>query len=279
MTDRPTAATRAARTGRSLGAAATYAWNRLARGIRVDAAPGFVVGCGHSGTSLLLAILGAHPRIHAIPHESAIATGDARRFARGCRRFDRWTIAAGKHRWIEKTPRHILHIGTILAAQPDARIVVIIRDGRDVAQSIQKRTGSLEEGIRRWVDDNRAAEPYWRHPQVHRVRYEDLITDFEPTVTRVVEFLGERYDPRMADYHRQPRHWYATSIAKPETAHGEHHNQHRNWQINQPIFDGRGRWKSLSAIDLTLIDRIAGPMLAEFGYDRPEPTIQERRAG
>lgn len=269
MTDRPITAGRAARMGRSLRDGCVYGWNRFVRGVTIDAPPTFIVGCGHSGTSLLLAILGAHPRIHAVPFESAIAIGDAHRFDLGCRRFDRATITAGKHRWVEKTPRHILHVGAILAGRPAARIVVIIRDGRDVAQSIQKRTGSLEEGIHRWVTDNRAAEPYWGLPQVHRVRYEDLITDFEPTVTRVAEFLGERYDPRMADYHTQPRHWYASIIAKPETAGGDNHNQHRNWQINQPIFDGRGRWKSLSSADLDLIDRIAGPMLAEFGYERP----------
>jgi hypothetical protein len=35
--------------------------------------PVFIVGCGHSGTSFLLAVLGAHSRLCAIPEETRLA--------------------------------------------------------------------------------------------------------------------------------------------------------------------------------------------------------------
>jgi hypothetical protein len=133
----------------------SYYWGRLVLRNTIDSAPVFIVGCGHSGTSILLKTLGSHSRIFAVPHESMFAMRDNRPKAnKKLKRFDRLAIAAGKRRWVEKTLKHILHIGRILKWCPDAKIVLLMRDGRDVAYSIKKRTGSLEEGIRRWQEDN-----------------------------------------------------------------------------------------------------------------------------
>ena len=233
----------------------------------IDSPPIFIVGCGHSGTSLLLAILDSHSRIHAIPGETKIAIRDNRiKFKWALKRFDGLAIRAGKRRWAEKTPNHIYRIGKILEWCPDAKILLVIRDGRDVAVSLQKRTGSLETGIRRWVEDNLAGKDYWKHANVCIVRYEDLVRDFESSVTDVLDFLNENYEPAMKSYYQVPRTWYSKKIEKPQTAIKKNHRQHRNWQINQPLFDGRGRWKNLSNEELSLVNDIAGEMLAEFGY-------------
>lgn len=53
-----------------------YIWNRFAMQKTIDSSPTFIVGCGHSGTSVLLAILGAHPRIYPVTYESGIAKQD-----------------------------------------------------------------------------------------------------------------------------------------------------------------------------------------------------------
>ena len=233
----------------------------------IDSPPVFVCGCGHSGTALLIAILGSHSRIYAIPGETRIAKYDGpQRFQRALKRFDRMTISARKRRWVEKTPKHICHIGKILKWCPDARILLIIRDGRDVAYSFKMRTGSLEKGIRRWVKDNLAGKEFWENPNVHVVRYEDLVSDFESTVRDMQSFLNEDYECGMKDYHKIPRKWYSDKIAKPKATFKMDHEQYRNWQINQPLFDGRGRWKKMSAEELSLVNDIAGEMLAEFGY-------------
>ena len=231
--------------------------------------PVFVVGCGHSGTSLLLAILGSHPGIHAVPGESGIALkGNQDLFRASEGRFDREAVAAGKRRWAEKTPKHIRHIGRILEWDSNARIVLIVRDGRDVAWSIKQRTGSIELGIDRWVNDNMAGKPYWGHPRVYRVKYEEIIEHFDSTISGVMGFLNEEYRPEMRHYHKTEKLWYSDSILRPENAFGSNHGLYRNWQINQPLFDGRGRWKELTQEEICFVENVGGQMLDALGYER-----------
>lgn len=229
--------------------------------------PVFVVGCGHSGTSLLLAILGAHSKIHAIVDESRFAMKSDSQAKALFEGFDLAAISAGKHRWAEKTPLHIHHLDKILHWHPDGRVLLIVRDGRDVAWSIRNRTGSLEQGIDRWVNDNRAGKPYWNHPNVHRLRYEDLIADFETTAKKIVDFLDEPFEESMRHHHSTPLFFYSQTIERPPTAFGRDHRQYRNWQINQPIFDGRGRWKELTPSELAMIRERAGSMPLDLGYE------------
>jgi hypothetical protein len=211
-------------------------------------------------------MLSAHSKIFAVPYESRIAAHCCWRFQGAMRKFERWAIAHGKRRWAEKTPKHILRIDYILRHRPDAKILLIIRDGRDVACSLQRRHGSLEFGIRRWVEQNTVGKKYWEHPNVHVVRYESLLTDFEKTMKNILAFLGEEYEPAVQEYYKSPKLFYSRKIEKPASESRSDHNQYRNWQINQPLFDGRGKWRRLSKEDRAMIHDVGGPLLAELGY-------------
>ena len=157
--------------------------------------PSFHSCCGHSGTSLLLAILGEHPGIYAVQGESNIAMQeDHVLFSKKIESFNKLAIKAGKHRWVEKTPRHILHIGKILRWSPKAKIILLVRDGRDVAYSLKQRHGDLKRGIHRWMSDNAAGKKYWKHPRVYVIRYEDIISNFEHSISELLKFLGENED-------------------------------------------------------------------------------------
>ncbi len=79
-------------------------------------------------------------------------------------------------------------------------------------------------------------------------------------------FLEEAYEEDMASYHQKPKYFYAGKIEKPTDAEGKNHALHRNWQINQPLFDGRGRWKDLSDEEVSRVHEIAGDMLTELQY-------------
>jgi len=217
---------------------------------------------------VLLAILDAHSRVSAIPFESKLALSVTRsEFLKGMERFDVLTISRGKQRWVEKTPVHIHYIAEILQWCPEARVLLILRDGRDVAYSIKQRTGSLLSGIERWITDNLAGYRFWSHPQVKVVKYEDLIESFESTVSRILDFMGEKFEEGCNQYYQTPKQWYSNMLTKPPSAHEKYHNQHRNWQINQPLFDGRGRWRSLSEDELSLFYELAGDYLLKFGYE------------
>jgi hypothetical protein len=248
---------------RALKTWCSYVRNKFFRGVKITGEPIFIVGCGHSGTSLLLVILGAHSKIFAVPHESRIAAHRRWRFLAAMRRFNRWAIAHGKTRWVEKTPKHILHIDNILKHRPNARIVLIVRDGRDVACSLQKRHGSLEFGIRQWVQRNTEGKKYWSHPNVHVLKYESLISAFEETMREVLAFIGEPYEPAIKEYYKCPQ-----KIEKP-ASEGKNDHSFENWKVNQPVFDTRGKWKNLSKEDQALVQEIGGELLKELGYAEP----------
>jgi hypothetical protein len=233
--------------------------------------PIFIVGCGHSGTSLLLAILGNHPRIHPIPKESALFLHTDAKIQATFRQWDADCRAQGKARWVEKTPPHIFQIHRLLAFRPQARVVLLLRDGRDVVCSLKFRQGygELEDRLDRWIYDNLAGRPYWQHPQVKLIKYEDLVSQTEATLRSLCDFLGEDYDPIMLDYHKTEHRWYSDQIVKPKAikTHKDHGNN-RNWQINQPIFDGRGRWlKEMTEVDKARFKvSPAQALLEDLGY-------------
>ena len=80
---------------------------------------------------------------------------------------------------------------------------------------------------------------------VHILRYEDLVADPAAAIAGVCAFLGLAYSDQLLEYHREPRLWHGrTSIERPAEVVGTGHNDLRNWQVNQPIFDGRGRWQA-----------------------------------
>ena len=95
------------------------------------------------------------------------------------------------------------------------------------------------------------------------LRYEDLIGNPQEMMTEVLEFVGEEFEPGVLEFYKTPRYYYSNEIKKPED---EDHMMLRNWQINQPIFDGRGRYRELSSWDLMIVEEYLGEMLKEYGY-------------
>lgn len=83
-----------------------------------------------------------------------------------------------------------------------------------------------------------------------------------------MEFFGELYEESQLHFHEEKVFWYSKTLDKPESHLGEsNHNSNRNWQINQPLFDGRGKWRGeLNQEELKKITTILGPIAKSFGY-------------
>lgn len=206
--------------------------------------PIFVVGSPHSGTSIMLKILSNHPSIYAVPGESGIFF---KNFAVRTLMITAWyrlTCREGRLRWAEKTPSHLHKIGNIFSYFPDARVIGMVRDGRDVACSLKARFGDFEKGLDTWVEDNEAFEKFLSDPRVIRLRYEDLVKETDSALEQVFAFLDESYLHDVKDTSTVKSQWYSDVQEKPESAENTKHEQHRNWQINQPLFDGSDRWKT-----------------------------------
>ena len=103
--------------------------------------------------------------------------------------------AAGKPRWINKTPAYVHLLPALDQLYPGFRFVHCVRDGRDVACSVVTRPwgpnthlGGGDWWARKVMDGLRwgLANP----DRYLEVRYEDLLQAPAPTLSRVLGFLG-----------------------------------------------------------------------------------------
>jgi hypothetical protein len=171
--------------------------------------------------------------------------------------------------WAEKSPRNVRRLAYIFRHFPKARFVHVIRDGRDAVCSLRAHhrvrridgeevqiapLRPLEQCARRWVDDVGAGLAWSHHPNYREIRYEDLVSDLEGSLRRLLESLGERFSPEMLDYHRKQ------SAVSTEP------------NFSRPIFGTSvGRWRrDLSAEELAQVGQLCGPLLEQLGYVDPE---------
>lgn len=189
--------------------------------------------------------------------------------------FDGMARNAGCSAWLEKTPTHIYHTNTILAAIPDALFVEIVRDPRDILASKKRRLQDVWHS-QRYSPERRplkhlekAYDPFWdalawksaiRAPsrthqqcptQILRIRYEDLVHNAEAEVGRVCDFLEINYEPVMLDVS------YRISADLERTGHYQGISS-----------DAVGRWQNaLSTPELAVAQHVAGVELTDLGYE------------
>ena len=175
----------------------------------------------------------------------------------------------------EKTPNYVAEIPTLHALFPKARIVHLIRDGRDVclsAVSWERRADWFAHRFATWREDPLVTAALWWRRFVslgrqdgaelssglyHEVHYEALVENPEREARTLCAFLGVEYDDRMLRFHEGK-----TRSDARLSANGAY----------LPITPGLRDWRTqLSAADLEVFEAAAGDLLDELDYARARP--------
>lgn len=198
--------------------------------------PVLVVGMPRSGTTLLERIISAHPSAAGVgecPSLPAIADEFSRRAAPA---DQTWPDTAGARylaaldrpgaptHAVDKMPANVFNLGLAERVAPTARVIHATRDPRDVCLSCYFQELNASMGFTRDL-----AACARQHLEIDRVMhhwhqtltlpwcqasYEDLVADPEPTVRRVLEFLGLAFDPACLAFHKSARHVETASWAQ-----------------------------------------------------------------
>lgn len=181
------------------------------------APPIIIGGSKKSGAELLLSILSCHPNIHAIRNIKVnYSSHHPLSLALAQDRISESSQVVAKN----TAPINISHLNSLLVKEKiplttkrwcgtnrfsvlvyeklldyygkNVRILNIVRDGRDVVtENDAKIMARYSVPCERWVYDVKAGMKFDGHPQVLTIRYEDLIQDYEVTINRICEFIGE----------------------------------------------------------------------------------------
>lgn len=160
---------------------------------------------------------------------------------------------SGGRRWVEQTPSYSTVACELAAMFPDAQFLHIVRDGRQVADSMARMWGwSIDKSARQWCDHVTAvlALEQQQSARVLRFHYESLVTEPGQQLQAIFSFLALASQQASIDFIQ----------AKPiNTAPGT--DQQASTEKLKP------RWQQWSAEDQRGFYDSAGELLSELGYE------------
>jgi hypothetical protein len=172
----------------------------------------------------------------------------------------RYRVRRGAELVCEKTPDHYRFVDRIYSWFPDARVVWVVRDGRDVALSFQ-RAEFTHDWIwlhcHRWIHAARALRrARARHgDRLHVVRYEDFVARPEGETRELCRFLDIEFDPRQLE--AGP----ADDLVTPaERAHKAGANE-------KPDAAKADKWRRIPPAEAAMLTWVMRDELAQLGYD------------
>ncbi|MHC4470135.1 MAG: sulfotransferase family protein [Planctomycetota bacterium] len=184
----------------------------------------------------------------------------------------------GKGRWAEKTAVDAFHVDEIgRLCGEDAYFICVTRHGLDVACSmrewcerseayltdvheyVKRHARPLEAFCHAWVDVTTALRRFAaEHPDnTVAVRYEDLVADPDAEMRRLIEFVGEPWDPELV-----------ARALRREDAKG--FSDWKTFSKTEIDHSSIGRWEGLSSGTIADLAAIVNPTLRECGYDEIE---------
>lgn len=245
----------------------------------------FLLGYPRSGTTLVENVLASAPDVVALEERDTLIDTDEVLVANDgtmppLDTLDPATIAAlraaywrrvttmagsvvGKT-FVDMNPFNGIKLPIIARLFPDAKILIMRRDPRDIVLSCYRINFTPSTAAWAFSDLAETARHYDALMQLtelcrdrlplafHEVRYDRLVTDFEATVRDLAAFLGLPWteDFRTFDRTAQTRGVRTASAT----------------QVRRGLFDGRGQWRRY-ADDLAPVLPILAPWIERFGFD------------
>ncbi len=252
--------------------------------------PVFFVGFPRSGTTLMERMLAAHPDVVTTGERSPLAgviaalpglAGDNADYPDFLADLTESQIEAAKEAFwesarsdlgskvdnmllVDKSPLNIIELGLVSRVLPSAKVIVALRDPRDVCLSCYMQEFEQNAAMVNFLDVESTVDFYsavmnlWCHyrdsmflPFIE-YRYEDLVYAPEETLRRVLEFMGLPWAPEMMDYQ---------AIAEDRLVS----TPSRDAVTRELTSRAVGRWKNYSYEIKDSLPRLE-PFVEAFGY-------------
>ena len=250
----------------------------------------FLMGYPRSGTTLVENILASIPGVSALEERPTLATTDREYIAgsqseiiSGIQSFSQldsnsldqhrkayWDnvvvsgVPANARYFVDMDPLKGTRLPFIARLFPDARILIMRRDPRDVVWSCFRTNFAMSSGTLEYTTLERAARHYdalmrltelatERLPiNVHIVQYHRLVQSFDAETKAMCEFAGLEWSEAVRDFDRTAaRRGVSTASAG---------------QVNRGLYDGTRQWEPYAQY-LAPVLPILRPWIEKFGYD------------
>lgn len=229
--------------------------------------PVYVLGMPRSGTTLVEQIISGHSQIFGAGELGTIPA-----IAQGLNRWERHagsertypacvdditpTVSQGianntleelqeydetaKH-IVDKLPHNFENIGLIKFLFPNAKIISVRRDPRDIAISnyftdYQAKHGGMGfaydlTDIGEQLADHNLLMHHWQQVfpgEILEINYEDVVEDLEGSARKMLDYIGVEWEPQVLEFNTLERSVKTASV----------------WQVRQPIYKtSKAKWK------------------------------------
>jgi Tfp pilus assembly protein PilF len=271
-------------------AAPVEAWSSAAPLAPNEARPAlghaFLVGFPRTGTTLLEHVLASHPDMINIDERATLRVIEDGYFTddqalgrlaslevdqAAAHRRTYWdrihdlNIATDGRVVIDKMPLYSVKLPIISKLFPGVKVLLAQRDPRDVVLSCFRRPFQMNVGMYEFVTLHGAALYYdavMRLVEVYRsklpldlhvVRYESLVADFEGQTRAICDFLGVSWSDSMADFAENAKKRQIRTPSAPQVREGLYTT-------------GAGQWRRY-AKQLEPVMPILAPWIEKMGYD------------